>query len=161
MSDVEVAAQGAHALTGIVGAAGGGLGVLWLARILFKRMIDQYDKRHDEQAKKLERVAEKFETSFGELRERLGSALSDLKTKVAVVETMIGDTRALRGDVQSSVAVVQQSLANLKAAVDGSVKDVDDLRHDVFVAHRRIEILATGDTDISKIQRSNPKRRHQ
>lgn len=69
----------------IVGAAGGGLGVAWLARFLFRRMIKQYDDLHEKHAKRLEKTAEKFDAS-----------ITDIRIKIAVAETKI---ETLDGDV--------------------------------------------------------------
>lgn len=146
ITDVDAALQGTHAIAGVAGAAGGGLGVFWLARLLFRRMVVQYDRMHRDQAQKLERVAEKF-----------SEAVAALQTKVAVVETLVTDARQVRGDTQTAVQGVQQQIANTRAELVAALKttrqELEGLHEDVYVAHRRLELLAKGDTDITKVQK--------
>ncbi len=99
-----------------VGAGVGGAGVVWLAKFLLGRMIKQYDKRHDEQAAKLERLADRF-----------NDTLIDLKTKLAVLENRAAGVDAMRTDIkeiEKRVAVVEpainrahERLDNFKAAL--------------------------------------------
>lgn len=122
------------ALPGAVGAVTGGGIVAWLTKLLLGRMISQYDRRHDQHARKIEAVAEK---------------LNSLATRLAVLETVLQDTRQLRIDLEQRFA----SLRGEQDAKHVALSDeISELRRDIFVAHERVRALALGDTEISKIQ---------
>ncbi len=118
-----------------LGALGGGAGVVWLAKLLIGRMITQYDKRHEEHAKKLDRLVE---------------ALNAALTRVAVLEAVLEDARRLRLEVEERVSKLR---GELEAKHAGTVEEVADLRTDLWVAHERVRRLAGGDVDIEKIQK--------
>ena len=125
--------QIAQATPSVLGAGGAGLGVAWAARFFFRRMIAQYDEAITKQA-----VATK----------ELTTAIADFKTA----------TTAAIGELKTAIAVLNVQVQNAQAKsdrVDGLQSRVDALSGDVGVAHRRIESLAAGDTDIAKIQKGN------
>lgn len=120
-----------------IGAVAGGGGVLWIAKLLLGRMIEQYDKRHDDHQNKLERLA---------------AQLADSEKTVAVLLAMFNDAKTLRVEMQALVSKLQGELETKHIS---TVEQVADLRADVFVAHERIRLLATGDEDITKVQKPN------
>lgn len=117
--------------THAVAAVGAGGGVLWLARVLFKRMIDQYDKRHEEHAQALASVVKDLHAAL---------------TRLAVLEAVLADARAIR----SELAAQRAELETRHAA---TVEEVRDLRADVWVAHERVRLLADGDVEIDKVKK--------
>ncbi len=143
MSDLST---GAQLGTAAVGALGGGAGVVWLAKLLLGRMIAQYDKRHDEHARRLESTGDELTTKLERVTERLGEAL----TRVAVLEAVLEDARKLRVEVERAVARLRGEGEARHAAAVG---ELEDLRADVYVAHRRLELLAGGDSEIEKVQK--------
>lgn len=131
----------APAATAAVGALAGGGGVAWLAKVLFSRMINQYDKRLDDQDERAEKLTEK---------------LADAKESIAVLRAMFDDTKTMRTDFQAQVSKLE---GEFKTRIAQATGEINDLRVDLYVAHERIRLLATGDTDLSKITKPEKIRR--
>lgn len=108
---------------GAVGVVTGGVGVMFVARFLFKRMVDGYDQA----------IAE----LKGAIKER-DAGLAVLSTKLAVLEAVAQERVTRVRDVESDVAVLKET-----------VKHVD---RSAGIAHRRIEAVARGETNIHCIK---------
>lgn len=118
-----------------VGAIAGGGGVFWLAKFLLSRTIKQYDKNHEEHAQKLEKLSDK---------------LIESQMQVAVLTSMFNEAKNIRLEISEKLVRVQGELETKYAA---TYSEVNDLRLDMFVAHERLRLLASGDNEITKIKK--------
>lgn len=118
-----------------IGAAAGGGGVLWLAKMLLTRLLTQFDKKHDDHEDKLEKLSEK---------------LAESQLQVAVLNAMFAEAKQLRVEVSEKMNRMQGEIEAKYLALTSEVKE---LRVDTFVAHERVRLLASGDLDISKVQK--------
>ncbi len=136
----------AQALPTAAGAAVGGGGVFWFAKLSFRRMISQYDKKHDAHEASLQKLRDLHEADLDKLKDSLANAT----TQVAVLLAIIEDTKRVRIEVQGAISKLEGEFTSRLAAMQ---ENTDELRADLFVAHERIRLLATGDNDLSKIQK--------
>lgn len=118
-----------------VGALAGGGGVIWFAKMAFRRMILQYDKRHDQ-----------AQTDITALRKEL----ADSEKNVAVLQAMFAEVKTMRVEVQGALSKLE---GELNTRLTATTENLDELRADLFVAHERLRLLASGDNDLSKIQK--------
>lgn len=137
-----------NAVPTAIGAGVGGGGVLWFAKMSFRRMISQYDKKHDSHESSLTKLREAHEADLDKLRD----SLADAKTQVAVLLAVIEDTKRVRVDVQGAISKLE---GEFNSRLNAALENTDELRADLFVAHERIRLIASGDTDLSKIQKPN------
>lgn len=139
MADLDAVNQAAPAA---VGAIAGGGGVLWIAKLLLGRMIEQYDKRHDDHASE---------------QKKLSDRLAEAHTQIEVLKALFQDAKNLRVETQEKISKLE---GQMEAKQNALLEEIRELRADVFVAHERIRYLASGNDDIETIQKpSNVKRR--
>lgn len=98
------------------GAVGGGALVLWWAKLLMRRMVEQYDQAHKTHEQRIEKLVERF----GNFREQVMAKLSAIEVRTAEIVSIRDAQIKATGDV-----------AVLKA-------EATKLRTDINVAHERI-----------------------
>lgn len=118
----------------LVAAVAGGGGVAWLSRVLLGRMVSDYDKRHENHGDKIESMSEKVSAST---------------IRIAVLESILEDTRRLRIDLEQRASSMR---GEFESRFQTAFEEMESLRRDLFVAHERIRLLASGDSDLSKVQ---------
>jgi DNA-binding ferritin-like protein len=99
------------------GIAIGGISVTYLAKLLFSRMIDSYDRRHDEQAKKLESLGEKFVET-----------LSDIRMKLAILEVAVLESKTMR----TSLKEIEDRYSTLEKSVSKAHDRIEIIREKVI-----------------------------
>lgn len=101
----------ARSFVTIVGSitASGGF-VLWFAKVMARRLIAQYDKKHEEHEKRHQALADKMSDS-----------VTELKLAIARLEPMVAAAMTIRGDLKSA----QDNLAVLKHIVGKTNQDLN------------------------------------
>lgn len=136
-----------------VGAIAGGGGVTLWAKLLFHRLISQYDKRLDGIDSAINNMAAANALALKEMQSRIDTLkdrLADATAQARVFETLLKQATDLKPDLTGQIEKLRGEIETKQGSL---ADDVDDLRRDVFVAHERVRLLASGDTDLSKIQK--------
>lgn len=152
-----------QAVPAVGGAVAGGGAVFLFAQAMLKRLIRQYDEKHKEHDTRIQSQAtaydskiEKVDSEYAAKVEKLTDKLSTAQGEVAVLKAAIDDLKHLRADVATQTSRLQ---GELETKFQMLLDEVAELRADVFVAHERIRLVASGDMDLTKISKPERVRR--
>jgi chromosome segregation ATPase len=118
--------------TTITGIAAGGVSVTYLAKVLFSRMIDNYDKKQDEQSRKLENLTDKF-----------AETLTDIRMKLALLEVAVLESKNMR----VSFKELEDRYSNLEKSISKAHDRIELIREKVAeICEQIAAVKKTGTT---------------
>jgi hypothetical protein len=93
-------------------------------------------------------ISKFFAVRAFEKQDQHNQKLIQMEIRLAVLEAALEDCKSIRRDLEAGLGHLR---GEVRASLDRQLEDLDDLKKDVFVAHERVRMIASGDTDISKV----------